>query len=345
MDHTYTDHKPAGKAAPEKETAELQGPSMAALRTGAAAPTPNQKGNPVDLPNAMRAKMENAFGADLSAVKLYESQAVADAGAKAITQGSEIAFAPGLLDFTSFGGQSLLGHEISHVVSQARGEVTGGGFLNDASLEARADREGAMAAAGQAVAMPTAALSPVTAAAAAGPMQAKDKEKPPEEVQDVIEPETRVVAPGDTGDEEVKKRTWGDPSFWMSDFGAGHTSVKFDAIREKIVAHDKEIGKLNSVIQNHSQQLSNLTKISQNMFASSQSHSQQLTNLTTISGIMGSNLMATMMGGGMAQPQQPQRSGPPKKPLPPNPNQQQPAPEPQQSGPPKKPLPPNPKQQ
>ncbi|MBE6070107.1 MAG: DUF4157 domain-containing protein, partial [Clostridium lundense] len=121
--------------------------------------------------------MENAFGADLSAVKLYESKAVADAGAKAISQGSRIAFAPGMLDFTSFGGQSLLGHEISHVVSQARGEVTGGGFLNDHALEARADREGAMAARGEQVAMPTAALSPVTAEAAAGPMQAKDKDK------------------------------------------------------------------------------------------------------------------------------------------------------------------------
>jgi hypothetical protein len=46
-------------------------------------------------------------------VKLYESQAVADAGARAVTQGSKIAFAPGMLDFTSYGGQALLGHELS----------------------------------------------------------------------------------------------------------------------------------------------------------------------------------------------------------------------------------------
>ena len=130
----------------------------------------------VDLPDAMRAKMENAFGADLSAVKLYESQAVADAGAEAVAQGSSIAFAPGRLDFSSFGGQALLGHELSHVVSQARGEVTGGGFLNDHALEARADREGAMAAAGRQVytgpvtgAMSGASPSPAVAA----PMQAK----------------------------------------------------------------------------------------------------------------------------------------------------------------------------
>ena len=147
------------------------------MRAGLAQPTAEQKGRRADLPDAMRAKMEAAFGADLSAVKLYESEAVADAGAEAVTRGNEIAFALGILDFTSFGGQALLGHEISHVVSQQRGEVAGGGFLNDHALEARADREGAMAAAGQQISMPTAALSSVSAAPAAGPMQAKKKSK------------------------------------------------------------------------------------------------------------------------------------------------------------------------
>ena len=168
MSYTYADRKRGGEAAPKKESEAAQ-PSFDALRSGAARPTQEQMGHRVDLPDVMRSKMENAFGADLSAVKLYESQAVADAGAKAITQGASIAFAPGLLDFTSFGGQALLGHEMSHVVSQARGEVTGSGLVNDGILEARADREGAMAAAGQTVAMPAASLSPVTAAAARQP--------------------------------------------------------------------------------------------------------------------------------------------------------------------------------
>ncbi len=156
---------------------ELPNFTLDALRSGAMRPTAEQLGHRVDLPEAMRAKMENAFGADLSAVKLYESETVADAGANAVAQGTNIAFAPGMLDFTSFGGQALLGHEISHVVSQARGEVTGGGFLNDRALEARADREGAMAAAGERIAMPAAAMSPVSAAGAAGPMQASKGEE------------------------------------------------------------------------------------------------------------------------------------------------------------------------
>ena len=173
MTQTYANRgKKETARKPEAETPGEAQPSLEALRSGTAAPTAEQKGHRVDLPEAMREKMESAFGADLSAVKLYESEAVAEAGANAMAQGSEIAFAPGMLDFSSFGGQALLGHEISHVVSQARGEVTGGGFLNDHALEARADREGAMAAAGQQVSAPTASLSPVSAASAAGPMQA-----------------------------------------------------------------------------------------------------------------------------------------------------------------------------
>ena len=175
MDYTHVGRKRVSSPAPAREAPSAT-PSMEALRTGAAAPTTEQIGHRVDLPDAMREKMESAFGADLSAVKLYESEAVAEAGANAITRGANIAFAPGMLDFTSFGGQALLGHELSHVVSQARGEVSGGGFLNDASLEARADREGTMAAAGEQVSLPAAAVSGASAASAAGPMQADKKE-------------------------------------------------------------------------------------------------------------------------------------------------------------------------
>ena len=37
-------------------------------------------------------------------------------------------------------GQALLGHELSHVVSQARGEVRGSGLLENNSLESRGIR-------------------------------------------------------------------------------------------------------------------------------------------------------------------------------------------------------------
>ena len=193
MSYTYANRKRTGNTEAQTDRAPAE-PSLDALRSGAALPTQEQMGHRVDLPDAMRAKMESSFGADLSAVKLYESQAVADAGAEAVTQGANIAFAPGMLDFSSFGGQALLGHELSHVVSQARGEVTGGGFLNDHALEARADREGAMAAAGQQIAMPTAAMSSVSAAPASGPMQAKKSKLGSRAELDAISPASTVAA-------------------------------------------------------------------------------------------------------------------------------------------------------
>ena len=174
MAYTYAPKKRAQQPRPAPAP-EAAGPSLDALKQGLAAPTREQLGRQVDLPGAIRAKMEASFGADLSAVKLYESQTVADAGAQAVAQGSRVAFAPGVLDLTSQSGQALLGHELSHVVSQARGEVSGGGLVRDQALEARADREGTLAAAGaQICAGPvTAPLSSSAAAPAAAPMQAK----------------------------------------------------------------------------------------------------------------------------------------------------------------------------
>ena len=194
MSYTYANRKRTEQSAPQRETAPAQ-PELDALRAGTARPTAEQMGRRVDLPDAMRSKMESAFGADLSAVKLYESETVADAGAEAVARGSDIAFAPGMLDFSSYGGQALLGHEISHVVSQARGEVAqSGGFLNDHALEARADREGAMAAAGQQIAAPTAAMSAVSAAPAAGPMQASKKQRRAQRQLDSYEQDNHVKA-------------------------------------------------------------------------------------------------------------------------------------------------------
>ena len=192
MRYSYETRKPKQPPA-SAHALTPHGPSMDALRSGAAKPSPEQIGRRVDLPDAMRSKMEDAFGADLSAVKLYESQAVEDAGANAVARGSDIAFAPGMLDFSSYNGRALLGHEISHVVSRSRGEVSGTGFLNDPALEARADREGAMAAAGQQIAVPASAVS--VAAPSAGPMQAAKKRGKGQEDSDGVELANFAEAP------------------------------------------------------------------------------------------------------------------------------------------------------
>ena len=127
------------------------------------------------MPAGIREKMEGSFGMSLSDVKLFESPVVAENGAQAAASGKNIAFAPGKLDFTSASGQTLLGHELSHVASQARGEVTGHGYLKNPSLEHRADIEGAAAAAGETL-YSAGGLRPMSTdtGLSAGPMQAKE---------------------------------------------------------------------------------------------------------------------------------------------------------------------------
>ena len=196
---TYMNRRRADTAAhSEPAQSTSAGPSLDALRRGAM-PTQGQLGRQVNLPGAIRTKMESSFGMDFSGVKLYESQTVADAGAQAVTMGNKIGFAPGQLDLASSGGQTLLGHELSHVASQARGEVSGRGFLADRALESRADREGAMAAAGETVY--SGPVSPVsdtsTALSAAGPMQAK-KPRDSEETPAATETPAVTEAPVET---------------------------------------------------------------------------------------------------------------------------------------------------
>ena len=137
MAYTYTTRHKAPTEQPRQ--AKAAQPAFAAPAHTPSAAEANLR--PVNLPAAIQAKMEASLGADLSAVKLYESEAVAEHGAQAVAQGNRIAFAPGMLDFASTKGQALLGHELSHVVSQARGEARGGGFLNDAALEPRAEKK------------------------------------------------------------------------------------------------------------------------------------------------------------------------------------------------------------
>ena len=193
MSYTYETRKRvpgAGESEKQGKGAENAVPNsahLAALTAGSAAPSAEDKGRSVALGDAIRAKMEQSFGTDFSGVRLYESQTVADAGAEAVARGNEIAFAPGKTDFSTRAGQELLGHELSHVTARRRGEVTGGGFLENSALESRADYEGARAAAGQQVyGGATAPISAASAGAMAGPMQAR---KPTDEEREQYEEE------------------------------------------------------------------------------------------------------------------------------------------------------------
>jgi hypothetical protein len=134
------------RKATEKTTEEL-----------GASPTAERSGSGQGLPDPVRGKMERAFSADFSGVSVRESSEASALGAQAFTRGSEVVFAPGHYHPDSERGQSLIGHELAHVVQQSEGRVAptiqgkGIALNDDAGLEAEADDLGARAARGEVV--------------------------------------------------------------------------------------------------------------------------------------------------------------------------------------------------
>ncbi len=61
MSFTYANRKRSAQT-PPNPVEQSSGPDYQALMTGAARPTAAQKGRPIDLDAAMKAKMERAFG-------------------------------------------------------------------------------------------------------------------------------------------------------------------------------------------------------------------------------------------------------------------------------------------
>jgi hypothetical protein len=77
-------------------------------------------GHPLD--NGIRARMEGAFGADFSGVRVHtdgtSDQLNQSIQAKAFTTGQDVFFRKGAYNPGSRGGQELLAHELTHVVQQ-----------------------------------------------------------------------------------------------------------------------------------------------------------------------------------------------------------------------------------
>ena len=113
------------------------------------------------MPGGVRTKMEKSFGTNFSDVSIHTNSVQAKSiGALAYTQGSNVHFAPGQYNPQSRSGQSLLGHELTHVVQQRAGRVpvpqqSKGAPVNaDPALEQEADDLGAKAAQGLPVQVP-----------------------------------------------------------------------------------------------------------------------------------------------------------------------------------------------
>lgn len=139
---------------PDRHGEPVQRKSAAEKRDPAPLSLP-ARGGGQPMPEDVQAKMEGAFGADFSAVRVHEGPQARDMGARAYTQGTDIHFAPGCYEPGSLHGQELLGHELTHVVQQSQGRVQattqakGAAINDDTSLEREADEMGARAARGQ----------------------------------------------------------------------------------------------------------------------------------------------------------------------------------------------------
>jgi hypothetical protein len=117
------------------------------------------------LPTALLAKMEAAFGADFSSVRVHVGPQAARIGAIAFTTGNDLYFAPGRYQPDSVQGQQLIGHELAHVIQQRQGRVRASGngvaVVQDHALEAEADRLGMKAAMHRAPLQPKPAPTPL----------------------------------------------------------------------------------------------------------------------------------------------------------------------------------------
>lgn len=102
------------------------------------------------LPRPLLAKMESAFAADFSRVRVHVGPQATRIGALAFTMGEDLYFAPGQYQPESARGQQLIGHELAHVIQQRQGRVrsaaSGVSVVTDPALEAEADRLGMRAA-------------------------------------------------------------------------------------------------------------------------------------------------------------------------------------------------------
>lgn len=133
-------------------TGPVSTPSVTASRSPAPAPAPappahDSTPQPLNalqrslvggaaLPADLRTRMETGFGASFTDVRIHTGGAAAQATgrmrAEALTSGRDIAFAPGRYQPGSKAGDSLIAHELAHVVQQRRSG--GGGAVQAKSL-------------------------------------------------------------------------------------------------------------------------------------------------------------------------------------------------------------------
>jgi Domain of unknown function (DUF4157) len=113
-------------------------------------------GSPSTLPQPLLTRMERSFGESFAEVRVHQGPGASTVGAIALAQGGELHFAPGHYRPGTPAGDALIGHELTHVVQQRRGQVAGSGggvqaITRDRLLEHEAQQQGYLAARGDPV--------------------------------------------------------------------------------------------------------------------------------------------------------------------------------------------------
>lgn len=106
----------------EQVMRKVNGAGGSSISSSFASSLQTSKGGGFSLPPATKSYMENAFGADFSAVRIHTGQPAQDmnksVSAKAFTHGSDIYFNTGEYRPTTHEGQKLLAHELTHTIQQ-----------------------------------------------------------------------------------------------------------------------------------------------------------------------------------------------------------------------------------
>ncbi len=151
-------HDEISPLAPGRTAFVADGAEVHTDQPALATPTATSQGTA--LPAPFQSKMERAFGADLSSVRVHQGGEAEQLGARAYAHGEDLFFAQGRFDPESHQGQELIGHELAHVMQQRAGlaSVPQGkdAPINvDPALEAAADLAGDRAARGELAGTPS----------------------------------------------------------------------------------------------------------------------------------------------------------------------------------------------
>ncbi|KAB7647949.1 DUF4157 domain-containing protein [Polymorphobacter fuscus] len=113
-----------GTATGETVSAQPSRPSAGARQGGLSGVFGPQAGEGRPLPDALRAEMEAAFGADFRAVRVHDDSGAdrlsRSLEARAFTYGSDIFFADGSFAPEASNGKALIAHELTHTLQQAQ---------------------------------------------------------------------------------------------------------------------------------------------------------------------------------------------------------------------------------